>query len=185
MASRAGVIHAQKLIATLWSLTKQQVASLEDNLPTWGSILTSVSDEVLHARIREWPNKTKAPTLAELLAPRSSSPVHSGSGPEGCLACHKTGLRQVARWVRDDFGRLALHETSARCSCPAGDRRPARVALQDLVDSWEASGLTADGPHVDPGPHHRIRPDRRQDFLARADARFDRIDPDIRRRIAS
>ena len=94
--------------------------------------------------------------------------------PPGCAACGDSGLRRVLRHVRDPRDR-PVELFSAACNCDLGRARHQhqRVAyLADVVAAWTAAPSTFDGPFIDPGPEHHVAPDRRAEFVARAEARL-------------
>ena len=175
MASRSGIITAQREIAALWTLSRGQKNRLDEDLGIWQARLTDVPDEQLLATIRSWPDKKKPPTLAELTpgAPTKTA----GPATDGCTACKATGTRQVVRHTSD--GRM--QELAARCPCQAGDRRKGQgfILLADLVERWTQASDTLDGPHVDPEPAHRLAPTQRPAFLARAEARLRKVQANV------
>ncbi len=175
MASRSGVIAAQRLIVTFWNLPKVQEDRLTSALPAWQTHLVDIPDDALLATIKAWPDRNKPPTLAQLVAPPPSP--KSTSAADGCSGCRTSGLRQVLRW----HATLGLQELTTRCACQAGDRRKSQgIALHnDVRDAWARDPSTIDGPHVDPEPQHRVHPDRRAAFAARAAARLAEVQANV------
>ena len=142
MADPMVVKRCLKVLATNYGKPDTWV---EETFRLWTRGLASLQDKDLMRGVEEWClKKSFPPNLARLKEVVESNPkTFRSAKPEGCPACHSTGLRELVRHF-ESHRRPSVLNCVGACDCALGSRLISEAILpwEVIVRMWREDPFT-------------------------------------------